>query len=113
MIEWQVLNLDRQRGVHVSTAHAKQASVRKILKCIKSSKLRLTGTLLSAICKRRLQIEPARPSKSQSTQGHYTNQTRFVSGMRQMVSFELGKENEKDVFRLVTSMVQRKNSKPP
>ena len=30
-----------------------------------------------------------------------------------MVSFELGKENEKDVFRLVTSMVQRKNSKSP
>lgn len=27
-----------------------------------------------------------------------------------MVSFELGKENERDVFRLVTSVVQRKNS---
>ena len=25
-----------------------------------------------------------------------------------MVSFELGKENDKDVFRLVTSVVQRK-----
>ena len=30
-----------------------------------------------------------------------------------MVSFELGKEIEKDVFRLVTSMGQRKNSESP
>ena len=30
--------------------------------------------------------------------------------MRGMVSFELGKEIEKDVFRLVTSAEQRKNS---
>ena len=30
-----------------------------------------------------------------------------------MVSFELGKEIEKDVFRLVTSVGQRKNSELP
>ena len=30
-----------------------------------------------------------------------------------MVSFELGKEIEKDVFRLVTSVGQRKNSESP
>ena len=30
-----------------------------------------------------------------------------------MVSFELGKENEKDVFRLVTSMVQIKKFQSP
>ena len=30
--------------------------------------------------------------------------------MREMVSFELGKEIEKDVFHLVTSVEQRKNS---
>ena len=30
-----------------------------------------------------------------------------------MVSFELGKEIEKDVFRLVTSVGQRNNSESP
>ena len=30
-----------------------------------------------------------------------------------MVSFELGKEIEKDVFRIVTSVRQRKNSESP
>ena len=30
--------------------------------------------------------------------------------MREMVNFELGKEIKKDVFRLVTSMRQKKNS---
>ena len=33
--------------------------------------------------------------------------------IREMVSFELGKEIEKDVFRLVTSLRQRKNSESP
>ena len=33
--------------------------------------------------------------------------------IREMVSFELGKEIEKDVFRLVTSVGQRKNSESP
>ena len=32
----------------------------------------------------------------------------FVNRIREMVSFELGKEIEKDVFRLVTSVGQRK-----
>ena len=34
----------------------------------------------------------------------------FVNRMRQMVSFEIGNEIEKDVFRLVTSERQRKHS---
>ena len=34
----------------------------------------------------------------------------FANRIREMVSFELGKEIEKDVFRLVTSVGQRKNS---
>ena len=34
----------------------------------------------------------------------------FVNIIREMVSFELGKEIEKDVFRPVTSVEQRKNS---
>ena len=34
----------------------------------------------------------------------------FVNKMRQMVSFEIGNEIEKDVFRLVTSVRQRKHS---
>ena len=33
----------------------------------------------------------------------------FVNRIRNMVSFKLGKETEKDVFRLVTSVEQRKN----
>ena len=33
--------------------------------------------------------------------------------IREMVSFELGKEIEEDVFRLVTSVGQRKNSESP
>ena len=37
----------------------------------------------------------------------------FVNRLREMVSFELGKEIEKDVFRLVTSVGQRKNSESP
>ena len=32
----------------------------------------------------------------------------FLNRMIEMVNFELGKEIEKDVFRLVTSMGQRK-----
>ena len=36
----------------------------------------------------------------------------FVSKIREMVSFELGKETEKDVFRLVTSMGQIKILSP-
>ena len=34
----------------------------------------------------------------------------FVNTIREMVSFELGKEKDKDVFRLVMSVAQRKNS---
>ena len=34
----------------------------------------------------------------------------FVNTKREMVSFELGKEIDKDVFRLVMSVAQRKNS---
>ena len=34
----------------------------------------------------------------------------FVNTIREMVSFELGKELDKDVFRLVMSVAQRKNS---
>ena len=34
----------------------------------------------------------------------------FVNTIREMVNFELGKELEKDVFRLVMSVAQRKNS---
>ena len=37
----------------------------------------------------------------------------FINRIREMVSFELGKEIEKDVFRLVTSVGQRKNSESP
>ena len=36
-----------------------------------------------------------------------------VNRIREMVSFELGKEIEKDVFRLVTSVGQIKNSESP
>ena len=32
----------------------------------------------------------------------------FLNRIREMVSFELGKKIEKDVFRLVTSVGQRK-----
>ena len=34
----------------------------------------------------------------------------FVNTIREMVSFELGKELDKDVFRLVMTVAQRKNS---
>ena len=34
----------------------------------------------------------------------------FVNTIREMVSFELGKELDNDVFRLVMSVAQRKNS---
>ena len=34
----------------------------------------------------------------------------FVNTIREMVNFELGKELDKDVFRLVMSVAQRKNS---
>ena len=34
----------------------------------------------------------------------------FVNTIREMVSFELGKELDKDVFRLVMSVAKRKNS---
>ena len=33
--------------------------------------------------------------------------------MRKMVNFKVGKEMKKDVFRLVTSVGQRKNSESP
>ena len=36
-----------------------------------------------------------------------------VNRTREMVSFEFGKEMEKDVFRLVASVGQRKNSESP
>ena len=38
---------------------------------------------------------------------------RCVIRIRDMVSFELGKEIEKDIFRHVTSVGQRKNSESP
>ena len=34
----------------------------------------------------------------------------FVNTIREMVNFELGKELDKDVFRLVMSVAKRKNS---
>ena len=37
----------------------------------------------------------------------------FVNTKRELVSFELGKEIDKDVFRLVMSVAQRKNSESP
>ena len=37
----------------------------------------------------------------------------FVNTIREKVSFELGKEIDKDVFRLVMSVAQRKNSESP
>ena len=37
----------------------------------------------------------------------------FVNTIREIVSFELGKEIDKDVFRLVMSVAQRKNSESP
>ena len=37
----------------------------------------------------------------------------FVNRVREIVSFGHGKELEKDVFHLVTSMGQRKNSESP
>ena len=37
----------------------------------------------------------------------------FVNRIREMVSFELGKEKEKDVFCLVTSVGQITNSESP
>ena len=37
----------------------------------------------------------------------------FVIRIREMVSFEPGKEIEKDVFRLVTSVGKRKTSESP
>ena len=37
----------------------------------------------------------------------------MINGLRKMVSFELGKEIEKYVFCLVTSMGQRTNSESP
>ena len=37
----------------------------------------------------------------------------FVNTIREMVSFELGKEIDKDVFRLVMSVARRKNSESP
>ena len=36
----------------------------------------------------------------------------FVNGIREMVIFDLGKEIEEDVFRLVASVGQRKNLSP-
>ena len=37
----------------------------------------------------------------------------FVIGIRDMVSFELGKETKKDVFLLVTSVGKRNTSESP
>ena len=37
----------------------------------------------------------------------------YVNKIREMVSLELGKEIEKDVLRIVTSIGQRKNSEFP
>ena len=37
----------------------------------------------------------------------------FVNTIREIVSFELGKEIDKDVFRLAMSVAQRKNSESP
>ena len=37
----------------------------------------------------------------------------FVNRIQEMVSFEFGKEIEKEVFCLVTSVGQRKNSESP
>ena len=37
----------------------------------------------------------------------------FVNTIREIVSFELGKEIDKDVFRLVMSVAQIKNSESP
>ena len=37
----------------------------------------------------------------------------FVNRIIEMVNFELGKDIEKDVFHLVTSAGQRKNSESP
>ena len=36
-----------------------------------------------------------------------------VNSIREMETFEVGKEIEKDVFRLITSVGQRKNSESP
>ena len=41
------------------------------------------------------------------------NSIMFVNRIREMVSFEFGKEIEKEVFCLVTSVGQRKNSESP
>ena len=38
----------------------------------------------------------------------FVNSIMFVDGVREMVSFELGKEIEKDLFCLFTSVGQRK-----
>ena len=43
----------------------------------------------------------------------YVDSVIFVNTVREMVSFELGKEIDKDVFRLVMSVAQRKNSESP
>ena len=40
----------------------------------------------------------------------FVNSIMFVNGVSKMVSFELGKEIEKDLFCLFTSVGQRKNS---
>ena len=37
----------------------------------------------------------------------------FVNTIRETVNFELGKEIDKDVFRLVMSVAQKKNSESP
>ena len=53
--------------------------------------------------KRRIQIGPY----------EYFEDSIALNRIREMVSFELGKETEKGVFRLVTSVGQRKNSESP
>ena len=44
---------------------------------------------------------------------YFQTRNLFVNVIREMISFELGKEVEKDVFRLVTRLGQRKNFGSP
>ena len=43
----------------------------------------------------------------------YFEDSSALNRIRELVSFELGKETQKGVFRLVTSVGQRKNSESP
>ena len=44
---------------------------------------------------------------------YFQTRNLFVNVIREVISFELGKEVEKDVFRLVTRLGQRKNFGSP